>query len=76
MMLHILTLTPEVSGLYDRRMGPVEKGRETCQTCHLVSGACPGHFGHIEVSHPVYNPFFLELLVKLMNRNVQKNQSF
>jgi hypothetical protein len=27
-----------------------------CGTCGLKYRACPGHFGHIELSVPVYNP--------------------
>jgi len=27
-----------------------------CGTCGLKYRACPGHFGHIELAVPVYNP--------------------
>lgn len=46
---------PVRGGLYDPALGPVDKdGR--CGTCGQGSFQCPGHFGHIELPVPVYNP--------------------
>jgi DNA-directed RNA polymerase beta' subunit len=28
----------------------------SCTTCNLGAAHCPGHFGHIELPLPVYNP--------------------
>ena len=28
----------------------------SCTTCKLSAVHCPGHFGHIELPLPVYNP--------------------
>ena len=28
----------------------------SCATCGLLYVACPGHFGHVELPVPVYNP--------------------
>lgn len=42
-------------GLYDPALGPIDfRGR--CTTCQLGHNTCPGHFGHIELPVPVYNP--------------------
>ncbi|CAO1406865.1 unnamed protein product [Diamesa tonsa] len=50
---------PVSGGLYDVAMGPSSKN-EICTTCHNDSRDCIGHFGHIELSMPVYNPFFIK----------------
>ncbi|EFJ45495.1 hypothetical protein VOLCADRAFT_105949 [Volvox carteri f. nagariensis] len=52
-------------GLYDPRMGPVDV-RDRCGTCQLGFDRCPGHFGHIELPVPVYNPMVFKVLYKLM----------
>lgn len=46
---------PVPDGLYDPAMGPTS-GPAPCATCGLVAAACPGHFGHVELPVPVYNP--------------------
>ena len=50
--------TAAVGGVYDRRMGSIEK-TEPCETCDKVrleidaSNSCPGHFGHISLEVPI-----------------------
>lgn len=44
-----------LGGLYDPAFGPMDP-KEKCATCGLNNFECPGHFGHIEVSVPLYNP--------------------
>ena len=39
----------------------------TCEICHQNNENCTGHFGHIELSIPVYNPFLLNQILKLLN---------
>ena len=39
----------------------------TCEICHQNNENCTGHFAHIELSIPVYNPFLLNQLLKLLN---------
>ncbi|KAL2914542.1 hypothetical protein HK105_205893 [Polyrhizophydium stewartii] len=56
---------PTVGGLYDPALGPANKD-STCSTCSLGFAACPGHFGHIELSVPVYNTVNFRLLYKLL----------
>ena len=45
---------------YDPRMGVLENG-VACGTCEGENKDCPGHFGHIVLPIPVYNPVFLTL---------------
>eukprot|EP00887_Chlorella_sp_A99_P007930 scaffold12.g7930.t1 len=52
-------------GLYDPAMGPMEP-RERCVTCGLSAFECPGHFGHIELAVPLYNPLVFLTLYKLL----------
>lgn len=33
-----------------------KKNSNSCVTCGLPGAACAGHFGHIELAVPVYNP--------------------
>jgi DNA-directed RNA polymerase I subunit RPA1 len=56
--------TALAGGLYDPRMGPAGKQESTpCSTCALKFKECPGHFGHIPLTIPVYHPLlFMELL--------------
>lgn len=56
---------PVVNGLYDPALGPVEKNGR-CSTCGLGSAQCPGHFGHIDLCLPVYNPLTFAQLFQLL----------
>lgn len=38
----------------------------SCQTCHLNSFQCPGHFGHIELPTPVFHPLFITNMYNLL----------
>ncbi|ORY24297.1 putative DNA-directed RNA polymerase I 190 kDa polypeptide [Naematelia encephala] len=56
---------PTKGGLYDPKLGPMG-ARDVCETCHLSYFACPGHFGHIELPVPLYNPLFMPQAYKLL----------
>lgn len=58
---------PYPEGLHDKRMGvsPFDKN-SMCPTCGLTSNFCPGHHGHIELVAPIYNPFMIKDLYRLM----------
>lgn len=43
-----------VGGLFDPRMGVLDYGK-LCPTDGLNSHDCPGYFGHIELSLPVFH---------------------
>ncbi|CAM0140636.1 hypothetical protein VKS41_006661 [Umbelopsis sp. WA50703] len=52
---------PTKGGLYDPALGPYSK-RHICGTCSQDHFNCPGHFGHIELPVPAYNPIFFDNL--------------
>lgn len=41
----------------DRRMGPLDR-LSTCETCGKKTGVCNGHWGHIELTRPIYHVNF------------------
>lgn len=52
-------LNPVPNGLYDLALGPIDKN-DVCVTCRLDFFKCPGHYGHIDLVLPVYNPIFFK----------------
>ena len=56
---------PVQDGLYDPALGPIDK-KGSCATCRLSAMHCPGHFGHIELAVPVYNPLTFGTVVRLL----------
>jgi DNA-directed RNA polymerase I subunit RPA1 len=58
-------LNPIPNGLYDLALGPVDKN-DICLTCSLDYISCPGHFGHVKLILPVFNPVFFKELIKLI----------
>ncbi|XP_065082570.1 DNA-directed RNA polymerase I subunit RPA1 [Ochlerotatus camptorhynchus] len=52
-------------GLYDAAMGPSGRN-EVCTTCVKDINNCEGHFGHIEICVPVFNPFFVKTAYNLL----------
>jgi len=68
---------PIVSGLMDGRLGTLEP-RQKCKTCGNTASACPGHFGHIELSEPVIHVSFAKLTHRLLSitcRTVEESYS-
>uniref|UniRef100_A0A8C5GMF0 DNA-directed RNA polymerase subunit n=1 Tax=Gouania willdenowi TaxID=441366 RepID=A0A8C5GMF0_GOUWI len=53
------------NSLYDLALGPADS-KEVCATCSQNFNNCPGHFGHIELPLPVYNPLFFDKLYLLI----------
>ncbi|XP_062856932.1 DNA-directed RNA polymerase I subunit RPA1 [Trichomycterus rosablanca] len=53
------------NGLYDLSLGPADL-KEICTTCMQDFNTCPGHFGHIDLHLPVYNPFLFDKLYMLI----------
>ena len=37
-----------------------------CKTCNKDIGSCLGHFGHIKLAVPIYNPLFLDTCIKIL----------
>ena len=56
---------PKSNGLYDLRMGTLTKNYD-CQTCNCDFVNCPGHFGHIELIEPMFNPSFIKTVYKVL----------
>lgn len=53
------------NSLYDLALGPADN-KEVCATCSQDFNNCPGHFGHVELPLPVYNPLFFDKLFLLI----------
>lgn len=53
------------NSLYDLALGPADN-KEVCGTCCQDFNGCPGHFGHVELPLPVYNPLFFDKLYLLV----------
>lgn len=56
---------PTENGLYDTRLGPNDF-KSVCKSCGLDYKTCPGHFGHVDLIMPVYNPITFKLMFKLL----------
>ena len=56
---------PKLLGLMDPRQGVIDR-MSRCQTCAGNQTECPGHFGHIELSKPVFHIGFLTKTIKLL----------
>jgi len=56
---------PVAGGLYDVAMGPSTQ-REVCSTCLNDQSECTGHFGHIELAMPCFNPFFMKITTTIL----------
>lgn len=46
----------------DPRLGTIENA-ELCSTCNMNTHHCPGHFGYIRLSVPVYNPKYIDIIM-------------
>lgn len=55
---------PVPDGLCDARLGATRD--IDCATCSLGILHCPGHFGHIALALPVFNPIVFAKLYKLL----------
>lgn len=56
---------PVASGLFDPRMGVLEHN-SYCRTCEQKNIFCPGHFGHIVLARPIFQPLFFENTRKVL----------
>nr|XP_009800353.1 PREDICTED: DNA-directed RNA polymerase III subunit rpc1 [Nicotiana sylvestris]XP_009800354.1 PREDICTED: DNA-directed RNA polymerase III subunit rpc1 [Nicotiana sylvestris] len=59
------TKKPIPNGLLDPRMGPPNKNGG-CETCHGNFRECPGHYGYLVLTLPVYNVGYLGTVVDLL----------
>ena len=56
---------PKLGGLLDPRQGPPDRNSR-CQTCSGNITECPGHFGHLELSKPVFHVGFMQQIVRVL----------
>ncbi|KAL6602987.1 hypothetical protein ACP70R_043348 [Stipagrostis hirtigluma subsp. patula] len=56
---------PVPGGLLDPAMGPIND-TDICKSCGQQSVRCPGHFGHIELAKPLFNPLLFMSLKNLL----------
>lgn len=56
---------PKLGGLMDPRQGVIDRNSR-CQTCAGNLTECPGHFGHIDLSKPVFHVGFLTKTIKVL----------
>lgn len=56
---------PRIGGLFDPRMGVLDNGK-ICRTCGQTNHKCPGHFGHYNLSRPVYFYQFLPAIMSVL----------
>jgi len=56
---------PKLGGLMDPRQGVIDRSSR-CQTCAGNMTECPGHFGHLDLSKPVFHPGFLTKTMKIL----------
>ncbi|XP_030760113.1 DNA-directed RNA polymerase II subunit RPB1-like [Sitophilus oryzae] len=56
---------PKLGGLMDPRQGVIDR-QSRCQTCAGNMTDCPGHFGHIELSKPVFHIGYITKIIKIL----------
>lgn len=56
---------PKENGLIDLRMGTTERNF-LCQTCNSSSFECAGHYGHIELTKPMFHIGYLAKIKKTL----------
>ena len=56
---------PAPGGLLDPRLGTCSR-EYICQTCRRDRDVCPGHFGHIELTEPLFHLGYQDVVYKIM----------
>jgi len=56
---------PKIGGLMDQRLGAIDKDFY-CTTDYASYIECPGYFGHIELSKPVFHEGFMNFLLLIL----------
>ncbi|EQB60117.1 rna polymerase ii largest subunit [Vairimorpha apis BRL 01] len=56
---------PKTAGLIDLRMGTTERAF-LCQSCEKDNFSCPGHFGHIELTRPMFHVGYMNKVKKIL----------
>jgi len=58
-------------GLMDPRLGVVDPGLR-CRTCGMRAGACPGHFGRVELARPVAHVGYVGIIYNCLRTTCRK----
>lgn len=56
---------PVEGGLFDLKMGTIEMN-DVCATCGLGPKECPGHFGYLDLTTPIFHPAFMDIIKKVL----------
>ncbi|UTX44830.1 DNA-directed RNA polymerase subunit alpha [Encephalitozoon intestinalis] len=56
---------PKTGGLIDLRMGTTDR-MYLCQSCGGDNFSCPGHFGHIELTKPMFHVGYISKIKKVL----------
>lgn len=59
------SVKPVPNGLLDPHMGPANKAG-FCATCHGNFSDCPGHFGYLKLTLPVFNVGYFNLILNVL----------
>jgi len=62
---------PIEGGLMDPRLGVIDPGLR-CRTCGGSVGECQGHFGHLELTHPIINVHYTKLIYNILKTTCYK----
>ena len=57
---------PLDDGLNSLKFG-ANKKMMICQTCGMSYENCPGHYGHINLNHPIFHIGFFDIVKKILN---------
>jgi DNA-directed RNA polymerase II subunit RPB1 len=50
---------------YDPRLGALDNN-VVCETCGQTNKNCPGHWGHIKLEEPCYNPEYIDIVLGIL----------
>jgi len=56
---------PKAKGLSDPKLGTLDRAMK-CSTDGANATDCPGYFGHLELSKPVYHVGFMTTILKVL----------
>ncbi len=56
---------PSMGGLIDPHMG-VSENKAQCVACGFLANYCVGHFGHMDLSEPVFHMGFYDYVIKIL----------
>lgn len=46
-------------------LGPLKRN-DFCKTCGLTDSTCMGHYGHVQLPLPVFNPFLIRQMFQVL----------